>query len=69
MVESYKNMSPAVTDLGLGDILQSQLEQQAEAARKSALKNKGASDEELSMSPATQQLFSFLNGGNDGAST
>lgn len=69
MVESYKNMSPAVTDLGLGDILKAQLEQQSEAARKSALKNQGASDASLAMSPATQQLFSFLNGGNDGAAT
>lgn len=66
MVESYKNMSPAVTDLGLGDVLKTQLEQQSEAARKSALKNQGASDAELSMSPATQQLFDFLNGGKDG---
>ena len=66
MTTNPKNISPAVTDLGLGDILKAQLEQQTEEARKSALKNQGASDAMLSMSPATQQLFSFLNGGNDG---
>ena len=65
-MDSIKNLSPAVTDLGLGDILKAQLEEQTEAARKSALKNQGASDAMLSMSPATQQLFSFLNGGQNG---
>ena len=67
MTLSTKNIPASVTDLGLGDILKAQLEQQTEAARKSALKNQGASDAVMSMSPATQQLFSFLNGGgNDG---
>ena len=64
MTISPKNYSPAVTDLGLGDQLKEQLEQQTEAARKSALKNQGASDAVLSMSPATQALFGFLGGGN-----
>ena len=63
-----KNLPASVTDLGLGDILKAQLEQQGEAARKAALKSQGASDAELSMSPATQQLFSFL-GGSNGAAT
>lgn len=67
MTESAKNISPAVTDLGLGDVLKAQLEEQTEAARKSALKNQGASDAVLSMSPATQALFSFMSGGNSGA--
>lgn len=69
MVDNIKNLSPAVTDLGLGDILKAQLEQQTEAARKSALKNQGASDAQLSMSPATQQLFGFLNGGGNGVTS
>ena len=62
---SAKNFqfSPAATDLGLGDVLKSQLEQQSEAARQAALKGQGASDAQLSMSPATQQLFGFLGGG------
>lgn len=64
MVDSIKNLSPAVTDLGLGDVLKSQLEEQSEAARKSALKNQGASDAVMSMSPATRDLFNFLGGSN-----
>jgi hypothetical protein len=68
-MDSPKNISPAVTDLGLGDLLKAQLEQQTEAARKSALKNQGANDAMLSMSPATQQLFGFLNGGGNGGVT
>lgn len=67
MTVSEKNIPQSVTDLGLGDILKAQLEQQTEEARKSALKNQGASDSVLSMSPATRDLFSFLNGGNNGA--
>ena len=63
---SEKNIPQSVTDLGLGDILKAQLEQQTEAARKSALKNQGASDAVLSMSPATQSLFGFLSGGASG---
>jgi len=63
MTESAKNYSQSVTDLGLGDLLKNQLEQQTEAARKSALKNQGASDAQMAMSPATQALFSFLGGG------
>lgn len=63
MTMPYKDISQSVTDLGLGDILKNQLESQTEAARKSALKNQGASDAILSMSPATQALFSFLHGG------
>ena len=59
-----KNIPASVTDLGLGDILKAQLEQQTEEARKSALKNQGASDAVLSMSPATQSLFGFINGGS-----
>ena len=66
MAISEKNSSLAVNDLGLGDILKAQVEQQTEAARKSALKNQGASDAQMSMSPATQSLFSFLGGGNSG---
>lgn len=66
METAYKNIPQSVTDLGLGDVLKNQLEQQAEAARKSALKNEGADDAELSMSPATRSLFTFLNGGKDG---
>lgn len=65
-MESYKNMSPAVTDLGMGDILKQQLEQQTEAARKAALTKEGADDALLSMSPATRTLFNFLNGGANG---
>jgi hypothetical protein len=65
MAISEKNYSAAAADLGLGDLLKTQLEQQTEAARKSALKNEGASDAVLSMSPATQSLFGFLNGGAD----
>ena len=68
MDTGYKNIPQSVTDLGLGDLLKAQLEQQSQAARKSALKNQGASDALLSMSPATQQLFSFLNG-DGGASS
>lgn len=60
----YKNIPQSVTDLGLGDILKAQLEQQTETARKSALRNQGAADAVMSMSPATQQLFSFLGGDN-----
>lgn len=67
MTYSAKNISASVTDLGLGDLLKAQLEQQTEAARKSALKNQGASDAVLSMSPATQTLFGFLGGGADGS--
>lgn len=67
MTGNPKNIAQSVTDLGLGDILKAQLEQQSVEARKSALKNQGASDAVMSMSPATQQLFSFLNGGNNGA--
>lgn len=66
---SEKNYSASVTDLGLGDILKAQVEQQTEAARQSALKNQGASDALLSMSPATRQLFGFLGGGNSGLPT
>lgn len=66
MDTGYKNIPQSVTDLGLGDILKAQLEQQSEEARKSALKNQGASDAVLSMSPATQSLFGFLNGGAGG---
>lgn len=65
MAIGEKNIPASVTDLGLGDMLKAQLEQQTEATRKSALKNQGASDAVLSMSPATQQLFGFLNGGVD----
>ena len=64
MTTSPKNYSAAVTDLGLGDILKDQLEQQTEAARKSALKDQGADDAMLSMSPATQALFGFMGGGS-----
>lgn len=64
-----KNISQSVTDLGLGDILKAQLEEQTVAARKSALKNQGASDAVMSMSPATQALFGFLNGGATSVST
>ena len=69
MTTGAKNIPQSVTDLGLGDLLKAQLEQQSEAARKSALKNQGASDAVLSMSPATQSLFGFLNGGGDGGVT
>lgn len=71
MTVGAKNIPQSVTDLGLGlgDILKAQLEQQTEAARKSALKNQGASDAALSMSPATQELFGFLNGGGNGGIT
>ena len=64
MAISEKNYSASVTDLGLGDLLKNQVEQQTEAARQSALKNQGASDAMLSMSPATHALFSFLGGGD-----
>ncbi len=64
-----KNIPQSVTDLGLGDVLKAQLEQQTVEARKSALKNQGADDAQLSMSPATQALFSFLNGGSNGTAT
>lgn len=67
MDTGYKNIPQSVTDLGLGDVLKAQLEQQTEAARKSALKNQGAGDAQLSMSPATQALFGFLNGGSHGS--
>lgn len=63
MTTPYKDIPQSVTDLGLGDVLKAQLEQQTEAARKSALKNQGASDAVMSMSPATQALFGFLHGG------
>lgn len=66
MSTAYKNIPQSVTDLGLGDLLKAQLETQTEAARKSALKNEGASDAQMSMSPATQDLFKFLNGGGNG---
>lgn len=66
MSTPYKNIPQSVTDLGLGDQLKAQLEQQTEAARKSALKNQGASDALMAMSPATQDLFKFLNGGGNG---
>jgi hypothetical protein len=66
MDTGYKNIPQSVTDLGLGDVLKAQLEQQTEAARKAAMKNQGASDAALSMSPATQSLFGFLNGGGNG---
>lgn len=68
MSTSEKNIPASVTDLGLGDLLKAQLEQQTEATRKSALKNQGASDAVMSMSPATQALFGFLNGGANGVS-
>jgi hypothetical protein len=67
MDTGYKNIPASVTDLGLGDVLKAQLEQQTETARKSALKNRGASDEQMSMSPATQALFGFLNGDSNGS--
>jgi hypothetical protein len=67
MTLSEKNFSPAVTDLGLGDLLKAQLESQTEEARKSALKNQGADEARMSMSPATRELFSFLGGSNAGA--
>ena len=63
MATGEKNIPQSVTDLGLGDMLKAQLEQQSQAARQSALKNQGAGDALLSMSPATRELFSFLNGG------
>ncbi len=69
MLGGDKNIPQSVTDLGLGDILKAQLEQQTEAARKSALKNQGATDAVMSMSPATQSLFGFLQGGTDGLKT
>lgn len=69
MDTAYKNIPQSVTDLGLGDVLKNQLQQQSEAARKSALKNEGASDAELDMAPATRELFGFLQGGgNNGTS-
>lgn len=66
MNTAFKNIPASVTDLGLGDILKAQLEQQTEQARKEALKDQGADQAVLSMSPATRQLFSFLNGGTNG---
>ncbi len=66
MDTGYKNIPASVTDLGLGDVLKAQLEQQTEAARKSALKDQGASDAMLAMSPATKDLFNFINGGANG---
>lgn len=66
METAYKNIPQSVTDLGLGDVLKNQLEQQAEAARKSALKNEGADEAQMSMSPATRSLFTFLGGGSNG---
>ena len=69
MATGAKNIPQSVTDLGLGDILKAQLEQQTEAARKSALKNEGADEAQMSMSPATQALFGFLNGGAGGKIT
>lgn len=65
MAISEKNYAASVTDLGLGDLLKVQVEQQTEAARKSALKNEGASDAALSLSPASHALFSFLGGGSE----
>lgn len=62
-----KNIPASVTDLGLGDLLKAQVEAQTEQARKSALKNQGASDAVLSMSAATHSLFSFLGGDSGGA--
>jgi hypothetical protein len=62
----YKDIPQSVTDLGLGDILKAQLEQQSEAERKLALKGQGVSEAAMSMSPATQALFGFLSGGGDG---
>lgn len=59
-----KDIPASVTDLGLGDVLKAQLEQQTENARKSALKNQGATDSVLNMSAATRDLYSFLNGGS-----
>lgn len=63
MAFSDKSLPSSVSSLGLGDVLKAQLEVQSEAARKSALKNQGANDAVMSMSPETQQLFSFLSGG------
>lgn len=65
-MDAIKNIPQSVTDLGLGDLLREQLEQQTEGARKAALKNQGASEAQMSMSPATQALFGFLNGGAHG---
>ena len=65
MTVSAQNYAASVTDLGLGDLLKEQTQQQTEAARQSALKNEGADQAVLSMSPATHALFSFLGGGND----
>lgn len=64
MDTGFKNLSPAVTDLGLGDVLKAQLEFQTQEARKSALKNQGADDAVLSMAPATQSLFGLLTKGD-----
>jgi hypothetical protein len=69
MTIGQKNIPQSVTDLGLGDMLKAQLEAQTEEARKSALKNQGSSDALLSMSPATRDLFNFLGGNGNGAST
>lgn len=69
MTTASKNIPQSVTDLGLGDLLKEQLEQQTEAARKSALKNQGSPDAVMSMSPATQALFGFLGGGSNGGVT
>ena len=66
MDTAYKNIPQSVTDLGLGDVLKSQLEQQSEAARQAAMKNEGYDEAQLSMSPATHTLYSFLNGGANG---
>lgn len=65
MTVSAQNYAASVTDLGLGDLLREQTQTQTEAARQSALKNEGADQAVLSMSPATHALFSFLGGGND----
>lgn len=59
-------LSPAATDLGLGDVLQSQLSDASDEARKQALLKKRLNQGNQPMSPATQQLFQFLNGGTLG---
>lgn len=62
MTDSLKNFSPSSIDLGLGDVLKDQLKIKSEEARKSALKNEGASDAQVSMSASTRSLFGFLGG-------
>lgn len=64
MADSLKNFSPASVSVGLGDVLQDQLKIKSEEARKSALKNQGASDAVLSMSASTRSLFGLLNNGS-----